>query len=167
MKKTNETRIIADPASLDVLITREFEAPRDLVFEAYTKPELIVQWLGPRELVMKLEKFEPHNGGSYRYIHTDPTGTDHCFHGVVHEVADQERIIQTFEYEGLPEKGHVVLETTRFKELPGGRTLVTVQSVFQSHADKQGMIASGMEWGVRASHERLDELFARRLAKAS
>ncbi|MCW3120250.1 MAG: ATPase, partial [Chitinophagaceae bacterium] len=74
-----------------------------------------------------------------------------------------ERIIQTFEFEGLPEKGHVAMETPRFESLPGNRTRVSVQSVFQSVADRDGMVMSGMERGVNDSHERLDELFESRL----
>ncbi len=107
---------------------------------------------------MKLETFEPRNGGSWRYIHTDQDGNEYGFRGVIHEVAAPERIIQTFEFEGLPEKGHVTLETARFEALSGDRTKVTLQSVFQSVADRDGMVQSGMERGVNDSHDRLDEL---------
>jgi len=79
---------------------------------------------------------------------------------VVHESIAPELSIQTFEYEGMPEKGHVVLETTRFESLPGKRTRLTVQSVFQSVADRDGMIQSGMETGIVDSYERLDEILA-------
>jgi len=161
MKTKNPTTIKAEPGSQELFITREFEAPREIVFKAFTDPELIVQWLGPRELTMRVEKFEPKAGGSYRYIHTDPMGNDYGFHGVVHEVSVPERVIQTFEFEGLPEKGHVTLETTRFEALPGNRTKLTIQSVFQSVTDRDGMLQSGMERGVNDSHERLDELFAK------
>lgn len=161
MKTKTPTTIKAEPGSQELFITREFEAPREIVFKAFTDPELIVQWLGPRELTMRVEKFEPKAGGSYRYIHTDPVGNDYGFHGVVHEVSVPERIIQTFEFEGLPEKGHVAMETTRFEALAGNRTRLTVQSVFQSVTDRDGMMQSGMERGVNDSHERLDELFAK------
>jgi len=163
--KKNETKITAEPGKQEVIITREFDAPRNLVFKAFTDPKLLVQWLGPRDLTMKVEKFEPRNGGSYRYIHTDKDGNAFGFHGVVHEVSAPERIIQTFEFEGLPEKGHVALETARFEALAGNRTRVTTQSIFQSVADRDGMVMSGMERGVNDSHERLDELFAKGLVK--
>lgn len=107
---------------------------------------------------MTLETFEPRNGGSWRYIHKDHDGPEYAFHGVYHEVLSPERIINTFEFEGLPEKGHVVLETARFEELPGGKTKLTIQSVFQSVADRDGMLQSGMEEGVNDSYERLDVL---------
>jgi uncharacterized protein YndB with AHSA1/START domain len=156
--KKNKTVLTAEPGKQEVLITREFDAPRELVFRAYTDPELYVQWLGPRGYGMKLDVFEPRSGGRWRYIHTDEKGNQFGFHGVNHEVTSPERIIGTFEFEGLPEKGHVVLETVKFEELPGGRTKVATQSVFQSVADRDGMVESGMEHGVVDSHERLDEL---------
>jgi uncharacterized protein YndB with AHSA1/START domain len=91
-------------------------------------------------------------------IHKDQEGNEYAFHGVYHEVLSPERIIDTFEFEGLPEKGHVILETAKFEELPGGKTKLTAQAVFQSVADRDGMLQSGMEEGVNDSHERLDEL---------
>jgi uncharacterized protein YndB with AHSA1/START domain len=94
----------------------------------------------------------------WRYFHKDKDGTEYGFHGVIHEVLPPERIIDTFEYEGLPEKGHVALQTLRLQELPGGRTKLTVQAVFQSVVDRDGMIQSGAEEGINESHERLDEL---------
>lgn len=159
MATKNETTITAEPGKQELFITREFDAPRELVFKAFTDPELLVQWLGPRKLTMRIDKWDARNGGAYRYIHTDSDGNDYGFHGSIHELLAPERIIQTFEFEGLPETGHVTLETTRFVELLGGRTRVITQSVFQSVADRDGMIQSGMEWGIRESHERLDELF--------
>lgn len=154
----NKTKITAEPGRNDILITREFDAPRELVFKAFTDPELYVQWLGPRRLKMILEKFEPKSGGSWRYIHKDEKGNEFGFHGVNHEVTFPERIIGTFEFEGLSEKGHVSLETVRFEELSAGRTRLTNLTVFQTIADRDGMLRSGMEKGMNESFERLDEL---------
>lgn len=154
----NKTKIIAEPGKQELFITREFDAPRELVFKAFVDPELYTQWLGPRELTMTLDKFEPKSGGSWRYIHKDKDANTYAFHGVNHEVLAPERIIDTFEFEGLPEKGHVALETAKFEELPGGRTKFVAQSVFQSVADRDNMIGSDMERGVTEGHERLDEL---------
>jgi len=165
MATKNQTKITAEPGKQEVIITREFDAPRELVFKAFTDPKLVAQWLGPRELKIRIEKFEPRSGGSYRYIHTDPGGNEYGFHGVVHDVTAPERVIQTFEFEGLPEKGHVVLDTAKFEVLPGDRTRLTVQSVFQSVADRDGMVMAGMERGVVDSHNRLDELFEQGLIK--
>jgi uncharacterized protein YndB with AHSA1/START domain len=157
----NKTTITAEPGKHDILITREFDAPRELVFKAFTHPELYVQWLGPRRLKMTLEKFEPKSGGSWRYTHKDEKGNEFGFHGVNHEVTFPERIIGTFEFEGLPEKGHVSLETVRLQELPGGRTRLTNVTVFQTVADRDGMLRSGMEKGMGESFERLDELIVK------
>lgn len=160
MTKHNQTIITVEPGRQELFIIREFEAPRELVFRAFTDPELFVQWLGPRDLTMSLETFEPRDGGSWRYISYDQDGNEYSFHGVFHEVTPSERIIQTFEYEGLPEKGHVVLETALFEPLPGNRTRLTSQSIFQSVADRDGMVQSGMEVGVNDGYERLDDLLA-------
>jgi uncharacterized protein YndB with AHSA1/START domain len=157
----NKTRIAAEPGKQELVITREFDAPRELVFKAYTDPELYIQWLGPRRLKMSLEKFEPTNGGSWRYIHRDENGNEFAFHGVHHEVTHPQRIISTFEFEGLPEPGHVSLETATFEELSDGKTRVTTKAIFQSVADRDIMLQSGMEKGVNDSHDRLDELLAK------
>jgi len=160
----NETRIKAEPGKQEVTITREFDAPRELVFKACSDPKLLVQWLGPRDITMKIDKFDHKSGGAYRYIHSRGNHS-YGFHGVIHEVSFPERVIQTFEFEGLPEKGHVALETVRFEALPGGRTRLITQSVFQSVADRDAMLQSGMEKGVNDSHERLDELLANGIVK--
>lgn len=155
----NKTTITAEPGKQELFITREFDAPRELVFKAHTDPGLFVQWMGPRDLTTTLEAFEPVSGGKWRFIQKDKDGNEFGFHGVFHEVSP-ERVIQTFEFDGLPESGHVVLETLRFEDLPNGRTWLTSQSVYQSIADRDGMIQSGMEYGVNEGYERLDELLA-------
>jgi uncharacterized protein YndB with AHSA1/START domain len=153
----NKTLITAEPGKQELFITREFDAPRELVFKAHTDPDLFVQWLGPRGYEMILETFEPVSGGKYRYIHKDAEGNLYGFHGVFHEVSE-ELLIQTFEFEGLPERGHVTLDSMRLESLPGNRTRITIQSVFQSVTDRDGMIQSGMESGLNDGYERLDDL---------
>lgn len=163
----NETTITAEPEKLDYFITRDFEAPRDLVSKAFTNPELVIQWLGPSRLKMTIEKFESRDGGSYRYTHEDQNGNRFFFRGVNHEVLPPERIIGTFEFEGLPERGHVALQTARFEALAGGKTRVISQCVFQSVADRDAMLRSGMERGVKQGFERLDEVLASLLQAGS
>jgi len=153
----NKTTITVEPGKQELFITREFDAPRELVYKAHVDPDLYIQWLGPRGYEMVLETFEPHNGGRYRYIHKDNDGNEFGFHGVFHEIAE-DLLIQTFEFEGLPERGHVILDTMRLEELPGNRTRATIQSVYQSVSDRDGMVQSGMERGVNEGYERLDEL---------
>lgn len=157
MASKNKTNVTAEPGRQEIFVTREFDAPRALVFKAHTDPNLYTQWLGPRGYEMVLETFEPQSGGRYRYIHKDENGNEFGFHGVFHEISE-DLLIQTFEFEGLPESGHVTLDTMRLEDLPGGRTRVTIQSLFQSVADRDGMVQSGMEQGMREGYERLDEL---------
>ena len=163
MATKNKTEIIVEPGKQELFIKREFEAPRELVFKAFTDADLLVQWLGPCNLTMRIDKHEARAGGSYRYVHIDPQGNEFGFHGVSHEMLVPERLIRTFEFEGLPESGHVVLETARFEALSGDRTRVVIQSVFQSVADRDGMVQAGMEYGVNDSHNMLDELLAKQL----
>ena len=161
MATKNETKIIVEPGKQELFITREFEAPRELVFKAWTDGTLITQWLGPKNLTMEIDVFEPRNGGEYRYTHIAPDGSKYKFRGVYHEVVAPERTIETFEYEGWHERGHVSFETCRFEELPEGRTKLTIQSIFQSVEDRDNMVKAGMERGVREGHTRLDELLER------
>jgi uncharacterized protein YndB with AHSA1/START domain len=154
----NKTKVRAEPGKQELFITREFDAPRDLVFKAHTDPKLYTQWIGPRRYTTTLTKFEPKSGGTWRYVSKDKDGNEYAFHGAYHEVLAPERLIDTFEFEGFQEKGHVSLETLRLEELPGGRTKLTIQVVFQSIADRDGMLQNGMEEGLNESHDRLDEL---------
>lgn len=154
----NETQIAAEPGQPTIVITREFEAPPEQVFRAYTEPDLVAQWLGPRGMTMRIAEFDARTGGSYRYVHADGEGNEYGFRGVFHEVRPTERIVQTFAFDGFPDS--VSLETATFEDL-GGRTRVTSKSVFDSVEARDGMIASGMEHGVRDGYERLDDLLAK------
>jgi uncharacterized protein YndB with AHSA1/START domain len=160
----NKTKIIAENGIQELFIVREFEAPRELVFRAFNEPELLVQWLGGCDMNMRIDYLDNQSGGSYRFVHCTATGQEFSFNGVIHEVAAPERIIRTFEFEGIPERGHVSLETATFEALPADRTKLTIQSIFKSVADRDAMLASGMEHGVVESHERLDVLFEKQLA---
>ncbi|HSL46159.1 MAG TPA: SRPBCC family protein [Anaerolineales bacterium] len=157
-EKKNKTTITAEPGKQELFIIREFDAPRELVFRAHTDPAIYARWVGPRDLTMSLGTFEPVSGGRWRFIQKDKDGNEFGFHGVYHDITAPERIIGTFEFEGLPEAGHVILETTTFESLPGNRTRITTQSVYRSVEDRDGMIAAGMESGVVDGFERLDEI---------
>jgi uncharacterized protein YndB with AHSA1/START domain len=164
MTKNNQTKIVAEPGKQEIVIMRDFDAPRDLVFEAHTDPKLYIQWLGPHGYEMTLETFEPVSGGRYRYIHKNSEGNAFGFHGTFHEIS-LERMVQTFEFDGYP--GHVSLDSMTLEELSGNRTRITIQSVFQSVSDRDGMIQSGMERGVTEGYERLDEILAGQLTKSN
>ena len=97
-------------------------------------------------------------GGQWRFINRDAERNEYAFHGVYHEILAPERVIQTFEFEGLPETGHVTLETIRFEALPGGRTQLRIQSIFQTVADRDSVLQSGMEGGANDTYDRLEEI---------
>lgn len=158
MTKHNQTTITAEPGKQEILITREFDAPRELVFKAFTDPKLLPQWWGPRYLSTIVDKMDVKHGGQWRFINRDAEGNEFAFHGVYHQVLAPECIIDTFEFEGLPETGHVTLETLKLEELPGGGTRLTSQSVFQSVADRDGALQSGMQEGINDTYNRLTEL---------
>ncbi len=155
---TKTMKVSAEPGKQEILITREFEAPRELVFKAFTDPTLVPLWWGPRYLSTEVDKMDVKPGGQWRFLNRDANGNEYGFHGVYHEILAPERVIQTFEFEGLPETGHVTLETMKLEALPGGRTKLSVQSVFQSVADRDGMLQTDMESGATDSYDRLEEL---------
>ena len=157
-KTKNKSQVIVEPGKQELTVIREFDAPRELLFRAFTDVKLVAKWLSPKRLKMRIEKFEPKPGGSWRYIHADENGNEFAFRGVTHELIAPELVIQTFEFEGLPEKGHVALETTRFESLPNNRSRIVNKTVFQSVQDRDGMVAAGMEGGMNEAYEQLDEL---------
>lgn len=154
----SKTQITAEPGIPQIITTREFDAPRDLVFRAHIEPELLAQWLGPRDLTMAIDRWEARDGGTWRYVHTDGHGSTYGFHGVFHGDPSPQAIVQTFEFEGAP--GHVALQTMAFTDL-GGTTLARTVTAFQSVQDRDAMVASDMERGVRDSGDRLDELLVK------
>ncbi len=151
------------PSDREILITREFDAPRDLVFKAMTDPDLIPRWWGPRAYTTVVDKMDVRPGGAWRFINRTPEGTEHAFRGEYREVVPPERIVQTFEYE--PMAGHISVDTATFVEREG-RTALTVRSVFRSVEDRDGMIQSGMEKGLVETHDRFAELLVELRAAA-
>ena len=156
----NKTIVTAEPGKQELFITREFDAPHDLLFRAHVDPELYVQWVGPKDLEMSIQKLDARDGGTYEFTHKRD-GNSYRFFGSYHEVLKNERIVGTFEFDGLPERGHVIMGKTTFEELPNGRSRLVHQSVFFSVADRDGMVQSGMERGVTEGYEKLDELLSK------
>jgi uncharacterized protein YndB with AHSA1/START domain len=153
----HETQIVADPDVPLVRIVREFDAPRAKVFRAHTDPELLAQWLGPRDLEMTVDHFDCRTGGSYRYVHRQGD-EEYGFHGCFHEVRPDELIVQTFTFEGMPDG--VALEKLVLEDLGGGRCRLTATSLVDSFEGRDGFLASGMDVGVNEGYEKLDELLA-------
>lgn len=153
----HETEIIVDPDVPLVRIVREFDAPVDKVFRAHTDPELLAQWLGPRDLTMTVDRFDCRTGGSYRYLHRRGD-EEYGFHGSFHEVRPSSLIVQTFTFEGAPDS--VALERMTFEDLGEGRCRLVGTSLVDSFEARDAFVASGMEHGVREGYEKLDELLA-------
>lgn len=155
---TNETRIEADPNLPTVRIIRDFAASPDRVYRAWTDPELVVQWLGPKDTTMRIDAWDARTGGSYRYSAWRDGAEIASFYGSFHELRPDERLVQTFTYEGVPDG--VCLETMTFEDLGDGRTRVTGLSVLDTMEGRDAMMASGMEQGVVEGYEKLDALLA-------
>ena len=153
-----KTEYLIEPGKQDITSTVVLDAPRELVFKAYTDPEIFAQWWGPRQYENRVEKFDSRSGGEWRVVQRAADGGEHAFRGVNHDVVAPERICQTFEYEGVP--GHVALQTATF-EAVGNKTRIVAQIVFQSVMDRDGMVASGMKRGADESMERLAEVLAK------
>ena len=153
----NETRIEADPQVPVIRMIREFDAPPERVFRAWTDPELFVKWIGPRSIDTTIEKWDARTGGEWRYL---ATGENFSmgFWGSFHEVRPNERLVQTFSFEGEP--NGVSLETMTFEPLEGGRCRIVGVSVVESMEIRDQILASGMEVGVVEGYEKLDELLA-------
>jgi uncharacterized protein YndB with AHSA1/START domain len=155
LEKSNATSSLKLLSDREIVMERVFAAPRELVFKAYTDPNLIPKWWGPRYLTTIVDKMEVKVGGVWRFVQRDADGNEYAFNGAYREILPPDRLSYTFEFEGMP--GHIVLETVTFEERDS-KTKVTVTSLFQSKEDLDGMIQSGMEEGANDSQERLAEL---------
>lgn len=139
---------------------REFDFPVHDVFQAHVDPELYVQWIGTPEMTTRIDAFEPWAGGAYRWVSSGPDGVEHPFRGLFHTVREDDFMLTTFEYEGLPDA--VTLEYYTFTELPGGRSKLTGRSVYPSlEVREEWTSGGGMEQAMSEGYERLDELFAK------
>ena len=146
---------VIEPGKQELFITRDFDAPRELVYKAFTDPKLVAQWFGPRDYSTRVDKMEARPGGLWRFVQRDKNGNEFAFHGVHHDFVAPERIVATFEFEGVP--GHVLLQTVTFEPL-GEKTRMVEQLLFQSVGDRDGMVASGMQEGSDDSMDRMAEL---------
>lgn len=151
----SDLKVVAEPGRQDIVVTRTFDAPRDAVFAAMTEPDSIARWWGLDDTDTRVEAADARPGGRWRYVESGPDGAEYGFHGVFHDVVAPERFVQTFEFEGMP--GHVSMDTYTLEE-KDGRTLYTSVTVFQSVEDRDGMVASGMEFGLKQSLDSLEKL---------
>jgi uncharacterized protein YndB with AHSA1/START domain len=142
------------PSDREIVLTRVFDAPRRLVFEALTSCEHLKHWWGPRRYALASCKMDFRPGGAYRIVQSGADGAEFGFRGEYREIVPPERIVQTFEFEGMP--GHISVETLTLVE-QDGKTTYTSTSVFESVEDRDGMLQSGMEEGASETMDRLAE----------
>ncbi len=146
---------VSTPSDREIVMTRTFDAPRDLVFEAHSSCEHMSNWWGPRKYEVASCEMDFRPGGSWRIVHKSSDEPEEFgFRGEFREIVRPERIEWTFEWEGMP--GHVAVETFTLEE-QDGKTLITATSVYDTVEDRDGMLQSGMEDGAAESYERLDE----------
>ena len=145
---------VTTPSDREIVMTRVFDAPRDLVFEAHSSCEHMSQWWGPRKYEVGSCEMDFRPGGAWRIVHRGSQGEEHGFRGEFREIVRPERLVWTFEWEGLP--GHVSVQTAEFEE-HNGKTTLTATAVFDTVEDRDGMLQSGMESGAAETYDRLDE----------
>ena len=150
------TSKVTTPTDREIHIERIFNAPRDRVWQAMTDPKLVAQWWG-RGNKLVIEKLEVERGGHWRFVEHGPEGVN-GFEGRFREVTPPERIVQTFEWDGMP--GHVIVETATLEDLGDGRTKFVNTSLFHTSWERDGMLSSGMEEGLNQSYAALDKVLA-------
>ncbi|GAA2788701.1 SRPBCC family protein [Saccharopolyspora taberi] len=160
MTTTRHQTEINAPADVPTIeIVREFDAAPERVFRAHVDPELYARWIGPRSLTTRVLRWDARTGGEWAFANDRGGEEIASFFGSFHEVRPNERIVWTFTYEGEPDG--VALETLTFEALGGGRTRLRILSVVEDFETRDGVLASGMEVGVKEGYEKLDELLAR------
>ena len=155
VEKTRDGTTFTTPSDREFRMKRVFNAPRELVFQAHTDPNHIPHWLGPRRMTTTVDTMDVRPGGAWRFVQRDPEGNEYGFRGEYREVVPPERLVYTFEFEGMP--GHILVETVTFEE-HDGKTTVSSTALFDSVEDRDGMLESGMESGATESWDRLAEL---------
>lgn len=153
----NQLKLTVPEDSPYVDYEREFDFPAAAVFKAHSDPTVFVQWIGPRGLNTRIDAFDCRSGGAYRFVQSGDDGIEYAFRGVFHTVRENEFVLQTFEFEGYP--GDIVtLEYSTFEDLPNGRSKLTGRSLYPSFESRERYLKDGMESGVAAGYEQLDEL---------
>jgi uncharacterized protein YndB with AHSA1/START domain len=145
---------LSTPSDREIRMTREFDAPRDLVFEAHTSCEHLKNWWGPRKYGIASCEVDFRPGGKWRVVHRGPEGSEDEFYGEYRDIVRPEKIVWTFEWGGMP--GHVSVETLTLEERDG-KTTLTATSVYDSVEDRDGMLQTGMETGAAETWDRLED----------
>jgi len=151
---------VSTPSDREIAITRVFDAPRKMVFDAFTKPELIKRWLlGPDGWTMPVCEVDLRVGGRYRYVwRKNDTGHEMGVSGEFREVTPPDRVVHTERFDEAWYEGEALI-TTAFVE-KGGKTTVTMTMLHKSKEIRDGILKSGMERGVAISYDRLESVLA-------
>jgi uncharacterized protein YndB with AHSA1/START domain len=158
-ERSGTTEFVIEPGGQDIVMTRVFDAPPDIVFRVVTDPDLIPRWWGPHHLTTRVERMDVRPGGLWRFVQVDASGEEHGFRGVYHDVTAPVWIVRTWEYEGAP--GAVALETVALEDA-GGSTRYVAQSVHQSVEARDAIVRVGGPKGGQQSMDRLAEVLADR-----
>jgi uncharacterized protein YndB with AHSA1/START domain len=146
-----KTKVNAEDGEQELLITREFDLPLELLFKAYVEPEIVEEWMGTKVL-----KLESKKHGSYQFETTDPKGNKHGFSGVIHEFISDRKITRTFEMENAT--FGVQLELLEFEKLTDDTSRLRIHTIFESVALRDEMLKLPFEWGINMAHDRLQEI---------
>lgn len=153
------TDVIFEPGKQDIVVKRSFDAPRDVVFKAFTNPDLIPRWWGSRRFTTIVEEMDVRRGGLWRFItRNNQNGTEYGFRGVYHDVVPYERTVFTLEYEGGG-PGYLQLVRDTFEETDGKTQYVSV-ALFSTVEDRDGWIPTDMDKGISESMDMIDELIS-------
>ncbi|EEF62345.1 SRPBCC family protein [Pedosphaera parvula] len=146
-----KTKINAEDGRQDLVITREFDLPLELLFKAYVEPDIVEQWMGTRVL-----KLESKKHGSYQFETTDPKGNKHRFNGVIHEFVPNRKITRTFEMENTPFE--VQIEFLEFEKLTDDTSKLNMHVVYRSVALRDQMLRLPFAQGINMAHNRLQDI---------
>ena len=146
-----KTRINAEEGKQELMITREFDLPLELLFKAYVEPDLVEQWMGTKVL-----KLENKKHGSYQFVTTDPKGNKHGFNGVIHEFSPNRKITRTFEMENTP--FGVQLEYLEFEQLNDETSKLNIHTIYKSVAHRDQMLKLPFAQGINMAHNRLQDI---------
>ena len=148
------TQVFAEEGKQEIMVTREFDLPLDLLFIAFTKPEIMEQWMGTRVLKLDCRKH-----GSYQFETIDPTGQKHGFNGTIHAYEHNKQIIRTFEMEGTGFPVH--LEYLSFEQLTAEKSKLTMHVVYKSVADRDNVLQLPFRRGINMAHNTLQKVVER------
>ncbi len=152
------TATLTLPADEQILITREFEAPRHLVYEAWTTPELVKRWWNAKRGEVTSAEIDLRVGGTWRYVMVTPDGLEVAFHGEYREIVPNERIVSTEVYEGVPDgDANPAVNTLTFTEADG-RTTLAILTQCPSMELRDAIIESGMEAGMQDAMDLLEQV---------